>query len=61
MAVPKRKVSKSKVRMRSRSHRRPFVATTTCPQCGAPAQPHRVCGACGTYRGRQVLTVSVDE
>jgi large subunit ribosomal protein L32 len=61
MAVPKRKTSKSKIRMRKRSHARPFVATSTCSQCGAPTQPHRVCPSCGSYRGRQVLTVSVDE
>lgn len=61
MAVPKRKTSKSKIRMRKRSHRKPFVSTSTCTQCGAPTQPHRVCAACGTYRGRQVLTVAVDE
>ncbi len=61
MAVPKRRTSKSKIRMRTAAHHRPMAATTTCPQCGAPAQPHRVCAACGSYRGRQVLTVTVDE
>jgi large subunit ribosomal protein L32 len=61
MAVPKRKTSKSKIRMRKRSHSKPFVATTTCSQCGAPAQPHRVCAACGSYRGRQVLTITADD
>ncbi len=61
MAVPKRKVSKSKKRMRARSHKRPLTATTSCPQCGAPTQPHRVCLACGSYKGRQVLTVAIDE
>lgn len=29
-----------------------------CPQCDAPAVPHRVCPACGYYKGRQVLTVN---
>lgn len=57
MAHPKRKTSKAR-----RSHRRaqyynrldaPNV--TTCPTCGAPAQMHRACTTCGTYRGRQVL------
>jgi len=28
-----------------------------CPSCGAPQQAHRVCTACGTYKGRKVLTV----
>lgn len=32
---------------------------STCPQCAAPYVPHRVCPACGFYKGRQVLTVTV--
>ena len=31
---------------------------STCPQCAAPYVPHRVCPACGYYKGRQVLTVT---
>jgi large subunit ribosomal protein L32 len=30
----------------------------TCPSCSAPVRPHHVCGACGKYRGRQVLAVA---
>ena len=62
MAVPKRKKSKSRIRMRrhSNAHRVQVMATTPCPQCGAPRLPHRVCSACGYYRGRQVLTVRTD-
>ena len=29
-----------------------------CPQCAAPYVPHRVCPACGYYKGRQVLSVT---
>jgi large subunit ribosomal protein L32 len=60
MAVPKRKKSKSRIRMRHRSHRTQFAAAKPCPQCGAPHLPHRVCPACGYYRGRQVLTIAED-
>ncbi len=55
MAVPKRRTSRSK-RDKRRSHdaiRNP--ARSTCPQCGEPKLPHRVCGNCGTYRGREVI------
>jgi len=58
MAVPKRKTSKSR-RDKRRSHdalRAP--ATSTCPQCGAPKAPHRVCASCGTYKGRTVVAVA---
>ena len=60
MAVPKRKKSKSKIRSRKASHTRRTVAAQTCPNCGASQEPHRVCGSCGHYRGRQVLSVEVD-
>jgi large subunit ribosomal protein L32 len=30
---------------------------SVCSQCGAPAVSHRVCPACGFYKGRQVMTV----
>ncbi len=62
MAVPKRKMSKSKARSRKRANdlKRGKTALNKCAQCGATAQPHRVCAACGYYKGRQVLTVEAD-
>lgn len=56
MPVPKKRSSRSVAGMR-RSH--DFIvataATEACPNCGAPKQRHRVCAACGTYRGRKVF------
>ncbi|MBI5773012.1 MAG: 50S ribosomal protein L32 [Verrucomicrobia bacterium] len=58
MGVPKRKPSKSRMRMR-----RAYNSVLTlpqiqkCPQCDEPYRPHRVCPACGFYKGRQILTV----
>jgi large subunit ribosomal protein L32 len=60
MAVPKRRTSRSKRDMR-RSHdalREP--ARSSCPQCGEPKRPHRVCRGCGTYRGREVIQTDED-
>ncbi len=55
MAVPKRKTSKSK-RNKRRSHDGLVnPPQSTCPQCSAPKLPHRVCGACGTYKGRTII------
>jgi len=58
MGVPKRKPSKSRQRMR-RAYNSVLTLPqlSTCPQCGAPAVPHRACPSCGTYKGRQVITV----
>jgi large subunit ribosomal protein L32 len=61
MGVPKRKTSKSRGRMRQASHKKDLPASKPCPKCGAPHQSHRVCPACGTYKGRQVLTIIADE
>ena len=60
MAVPKRKMSKMKVRSRRSAHKARVVASRPCPQCGAAQQPHRVCRSCGYYRGRQIVTVEAE-
>jgi large subunit ribosomal protein L32 len=58
MAVPKRKTSKSR-RDKRRSHDALSTpATSTGPQCGAPKAPHRVCGSCGSYKGRTIVEVA---
>lgn len=57
MAVPKRKKSKMKIRMRKAQKKAEIPASTNCPACGAPMQTHRACPNCGTYRGRKVLNV----
>ena len=54
MAVPKRKVSKSRRDKRRATHALESVRVNTCPQCNSPKLPHRVCPTCGTYKGREV-------
>ena len=59
MAVPKRRKSKSKVRMR-RSHDSLNVPNLRpCPRCGVYTLPHRVCSECGHYKGKLVITPKV--
>lgn len=61
MAVPFRRVSKMKKRMR-RSHQALNVpGMITCPNCGELTLAHRVCGNCGTYKGKQVVSVQKQE
>jgi len=57
MAVPKKRTSKSKRNMR-RAH--DFLTRTfsiVCSNCGSSTLPHRICGGCGYYRGRQIKKV----
>ncbi len=57
MAVPFRRVSKSKKHMR-RSHQALSVpGMITCPNCGELALSHRVCPNCGFYKGKQVVAI----
>ena len=59
MGVPKRKPSKSRQRMRRAYNSvMKLPQLGVCSQCAAPAQPHRVCPACGFYKGRQILTIT---
>lgn len=57
MALPKRKHSKAR-RDKSRTHWKLTLPNMSkCPQCGQSIVSHRVCTACGFYRGRQVLVI----
>ena len=55
MAVPKRKLSKSRKRLRRGHHTAKGIPTQACPKCGAPRLSHRVCPTCGYYRGKKVM------
>lgn len=51
-AVPFRKVSKTRKRMRRAHNAMVKPGVCTCPNCGEIIKPHRVCSACGTYKGK---------
>ena len=55
MAVPRKKISKSKRNMRRSHHRLPLVNVTECSNCGELKRPHHICQACGHYNGREVI------
>lgn len=55
MAVPFRKVSKTRGRMRRTHYKISANNTTTCPKCGESVRPHRVCSKCGTYKNKDVV------
>ncbi|MCA3269942.1 MAG: 50S ribosomal protein L32 [Alphaproteobacteria bacterium] len=56
MAVPKRKTSPSRKGMRRAHDALSAANTAECPNCGEIKRPHHVCGSCGHYDGRNVLT-----
>ncbi|MBL7179692.1 MAG: 50S ribosomal protein L32 [Pseudomonadota bacterium] len=55
MALPKRRLSKSR-RDKRRTHQKIAASIVTrCPQCGEARAPHHACPSCGTYKGRTVI------
>jgi large subunit ribosomal protein L32 len=60
MAVPKRRTSKSRSRMRRAANMKADfgpTASVKCPSCSEPKLPHRICSSCGKYGDRQVIPV----
>jgi large subunit ribosomal protein L32 len=56
VAVPKRRTSRSKGKIRRANHDKVTVPQLiACPNCGEPSVPHRVCASCGHYKGRAVM------
>ena len=55
MAVPFRRTSKTKKRMRRTHLKKTAANVVTCPNCGEPIRPHRACTECGNYKGKEVI------
>ena len=60
MAVQQTKKSRSKKGMR-RSHDRVDTPTVVYCSCGQPTLPHRVCAACGSYKGRKIDAIATEQ
>lgn len=59
MAVPYRRKSRSRSRMRRAANMRYQPNNyARCPHCGEPKVPHFACATCGVYQGRQVREVA---
>jgi large subunit ribosomal protein L32 len=57
MAVPKRKTSKSRKRLRRGHHNAEGIPAQACPRCSSPRLSHRICPSCGYYGGKKRLEV----
>ena len=58
MPVPKTKSSRS--RRDKRRAKLTVPGLVECPQCHAMKKPHHVCPVCGFYKGKQVITKTVE-
>lgn len=56
-AVPFRRTSKTKKRMRRTHLKKEVSAMTVCSKCGANLKPHRACTVCGNYKGEEKIAV----
>jgi len=62
MAVPKKRQSNTRRNKRRANHDRTTAPTVVeCPSCSEPKLPHRVCPACGRYKGEAVLEMDDEE
>lgn len=65
MAVPFRKVSKTRRDMRRTHYKITANGLVECTNCGAKIRPHRACPKCGFYKGadtsKQVEETKVTE
>jgi len=55
MAVPRKKVSRSKRDMRRAHDKLATVNLVECSNCGEPKRTHHICEACGHYNDREVI------
>ncbi len=60
MAVQQCKVSKCNLHKRKGANQYYGVKLGKCSTCGEAVRPHRVCMKCGTYGGRQVISVTTE-
>ena len=56
MAVPFRKVSKTRRNMRRTHYKINANGLVKCSNCGEMIRPHRACPKCGFYKGKDVLS-----
>ncbi len=61
MAVPFRRTSKTRKRMRRTHFKLAVSGLVKCPNCGATIRAHNVCPECGFYNGKEVVKVQKAE
>ena len=60
MGLPKRRTSRARKLKRRAQWKLSKPTLSVCPQCGSPKLPHRVCGNCGIYAGREIVSTETE-
>ncbi|MCR4562434.1 MAG: 50S ribosomal protein L32 [Bacilli bacterium] len=55
MAVPQRRTSKTRKRLRRTHFKLKVTGLVECPHCGELIRSHTVCPKCGYYNGKEVV------
>ncbi len=55
MAVPFRRISKTRKRKRRTHFKLILTGVGKCPECGEVVKSHRACPKCGYYKGSSVV------
>jgi len=55
MAVPQRRISKTRKRLRRTHFKLAVAGLVTCPNCGEMIKAHHVCPKCGYYAGKPTV------
>ncbi|TGW15191.1 50S ribosomal protein L32 [Candidatus Hepatobacter penaei] len=58
MAVPKKRTSLSRKKMRAAGSALRVACVSKCANCGSTKRAHHMCDSCGHYKGRLVLAPS---
>ncbi|MDD4706244.1 MAG: 50S ribosomal protein L32 [Bacilli bacterium] len=61
MAVPARRTSKTKKRMRRTHLKKTAPKVVVCPNCEEAIMPHRACTKCGYYKGKEIIKINKKE
>lgn len=57
MGLPSQKRTKSSARRRASHFAIKTKKLAKCPKCGKEVLPHVACKFCGTYKGKQIITL----
>lgn len=57
MGLPSQKRSKTSKKQRASHFALKPALLAKCAKCGKPVLPHVACEFCGTYKGKQVITI----